>query len=686
MATPTTAALPPEANPDPFAARRWSLARRIGVWVLAAGFTLLVVHWSARNGRLAQDATYDDVGYMEDAVVRLRILDAGGVTALMGDLVHHAPHSPFSTLLALASFEFLGLYDWAPYVFNGFVLAAFLFFCARILRPLPGLAFACILGFCLTIPLAFRTVHDFRPDSACALATAAFVWFGFLAVLGRNEREEDSSVTSAGLLLGAALWTKPPVFAHTVAIALVVGACIAGSALLAPFRARGLRRSVLLAVRFGVVGLLTAAPYYLVNGRQTLSYFWANTHGSDAHIWNFQGSTWSILRAFTVDGAEALFVGRYLWVLLACVVAGLGWAVARRRYDVLWMVGGVAGVSAVSLTIFVAGRHNSEYFGLFYELLLLAAALSALSAMICEHRRATVALGPALLLLGLTPPVATPQAPFWQPAAEADPVQGWNRKIVLALAEDAGIQPGTGANVAPIPVFVCFTGFVGSNSMHWLSLKERLPFVFTDLLASGDPAAQLRAAQTAAYVVVSTPNAQSVFSYLPSAAAFPAVLASLLGDPEFQEIKLGATTAPPYRLFRHTAVADQLSQRGELTIDWPVTGFLPVEGPYPQWQLPKVRWSVLPRSTVTVTVPQAGNGHLRFIASGPAGASVKITLDDQPIGEHVQKTAGAESSEAVLPFHAGKNVVAMDYQLPQADSPAGGRAFLFRDFELTVVP
>ena len=115
-------------------------------------------------------------------------------------------------------------------------------------------------------------------------------------------------------------------------------------------------------------------------------------------------------------------------------------------------------------------------------------------------------------------------------------------------------------------------------------------------------------------------------------------------------------------------------------------GFLPIEGPYPQWQLPKVRWGLLPRSTVVVTVPHAESGHLKFIASAPAGASVKVTVDDGQAGEHVQKTDGPESSEMVLPLHAGKNVVALDYSLPQPDPAGGDRAFLFRDFELTALP
>ena len=119
MATPTTAARETGANPAPFASCRLPRARRLGVWALAVVFTLLAVHWSERNGRLAQDSTYDDVGYMADAVNRLQTLDTGGVAALTGDLAHHPPHSPFSTLLALTSFETLGLSDWPPYVFVG---------------------------------------------------------------------------------------------------------------------------------------------------------------------------------------------------------------------------------------------------------------------------------------------------------------------------------------------------------------------------------------------------------------------------------------------------------------------------------------------------------------------------------------------------------------------------------------
>ena len=668
----------------PFLTGPLSRKRRLTVWIAAAVFTLLAVHWSERNGRLAQDSTYDDVGYMTDAAERLRTLDADGLSALAGSLVHNPPHSAFSTLLALVSFEVLGLHDWAPYVFNGFALAAYLFFCARVFGRLPTFAFGCLLLFCLTIPLAFRAVHDFRPDFASAVATAAFAYFGFAAVLS-DENHEEGNATRAGIFLGAALWIKPPVFPHTVAVALVVGACIAGSVFLPAFRARGLRRGLLLAMRFGVIGILVALPYYSANGRQTFDYFRQNTGGANAHIWNFQGSSWSILRAFTYDGAEALFIGRYLWVLLACIAAVLGWALVTRRHGVAWLVGGLLGTGAVSLAIFVAGRHNSEYFGLYYQLLLLASALTAINALIREVPRAVI-LAPGLLLLGLTPLISTPHMPFWHRAPEADPVHGWNAKIVSALAADLGVTPGGEAPSTPVAVFVGCTGFVSSDSMRWICVKDRLPFGFSDLLASDDPAAQLRAARGADYVVAATPSAKAVFRSLPSAETFPTVLKTLLDDPNFREMKVSAAANPPYRLFRNVAQADRLTLRGVLDIPWPVTGFLPVEGPYPQWQLPKVRWGLLPGSTVSVTAARAEIAKLKFLASAPPGASVRIKVNGELASEHVQKTGEAEFTELSLPLRPGENIVSLDYSVPRVEPTLGTRAFLFRDFELDTPP
>ena len=677
----TLNSLPEQPKSAPLTIARLAGARRMAVWGIALLFTLFIVQWSERNGRLAQDVTYDDVGYFNDGVEKQRAFDRNGVAGLTTVLVHNPPHSTFSTALAMASFEFLGVNDWAPYVFNVFVLAAYLFFCSRSFGDLPSTAFYCLLIFCLTIPFALFAIHDFRPDFAGALATTAFVWFGLAAALGAEEEARANTIW-AGILLGAALWIKPSVFAYTLVMALLVGAAIAASGWLPGWQKRRFKDSLLLGLTFGVVGVVVAAPYYVVNGRQTFDYFITNTRGANADTYTIHAPLLEILRTFTVDGNPALLIGRYLWLLLACAAAGLVWAFRSRHFRICLQIAGLLAAAAVSLAIFVYGRQNSMYLAFFYQIPVLAAALAALSPIIRASRRASL-IAPVLLLLALTPFFLTPRARYWTPAPEANPDHGWNRKLVSAIVADSGYQPSEDTDIKlPVPVFVTFAGSVGSESMKWIAVKEQLPFVFSDLLLSGEVSKQLSAAGQSAYVVVSTPTAQSVYTQLPSSETFARVLAQLRGDPNFREVKVTTEAEPPYRLFRNLATAVQFNSGSTLLIGWPTTGFKDIEGPYPQWELPKVRWGTFPRSTVTVTMPQTAAGLLRFTATAPAGATVQIKVNGEAVGQHVQQVGRPETAEVPLLLHTGENVISLDYRFPDGPQPPGTLAFLYRSFEL----
>ena len=677
---------PPPLSPGapitpPLFIAKLSNYRRVALWSIAVLFTLLAVHWSARNGRLAQDPTYDDVGYFVDATERLDVLDKNGLAGLLHNLVLLPLHSPYSTLLGMASFAMLGINDWAPYAFNVFGLAAFLLMCSRIFGDLSKLAFYSLVIYCLTIPFSLRAIHDFRPDFAAALATAVFTWFGLAAVTGKEEDETKNSVLS-GLFFATALWIKPSVFAHSIAIAFVLGACIIAGFWLPGLRARNLRRGVLCALRFGGIGALLAAPYFWLNGAQILNYFEVNTQGSDAHIASFKGSPWGFLRAFVVDGVQTLTFGPHLWLMLACCIFALFWALRRRYFLVAYQIAGLLLTAMASVTIFVYGRHNNEYFGLPYQMLVTLAGLTSLAVVIRENRRATL-VAPALVLIACTTPFFLPPGSFWTPAPEADPTYGWNRKLVEALTVDSQFPRSENRRASPvIPVYVGFAGSVNGNSMKWICIKERLPFVFSDLHRSGDFAAQLKLARDAAYAVVCTSAATSLYSALPSGGTYGDVLTALQRDPNFREVKITSDLLPAYRLFRNIPRANQYMARFSVAIGWPATGFLPPEGPYPEWELPTVRWSTYPESVVTVTVPAPEADVLRFSVSGPPGFIVRIKLDGVTINEHVQQTTSFEWSEIPLALHAGTNEVSLEYHSPTVQGDPGARALLFRDIEV----
>src|SRR5690606_14778939 len=129
--------------------------RLAGATVLALLATLLHIRLSQLIGRLRYDITYDDISYVDDATSRLWILLDQGAWRFITDLASNSPHSPFSSLLAMAAMVLGGFHDAVFYAANGVILVAIAVFLVREFGDLDGLAMAWILAVSLLSPLAF---------------------------------------------------------------------------------------------------------------------------------------------------------------------------------------------------------------------------------------------------------------------------------------------------------------------------------------------------------------------------------------------------------------------------------------------------------------------------------------------------------------------------------------------------
>src|SRR5262249_35690395 len=140
---------------------RWS--RVIAIAALAIAFTLAILHWSARHGRLAQDITADDSAYFVDGLRRVEALYHGGPTALYRNFLRSPPHSPYSSLMAFSGFLIFGVHDWVPYLMNAILIFGLLIFVDYLARDLHRAARIALLLIALSVPLALSAVHEFRP-------------------------------------------------------------------------------------------------------------------------------------------------------------------------------------------------------------------------------------------------------------------------------------------------------------------------------------------------------------------------------------------------------------------------------------------------------------------------------------------------------------------------------------------
>jgi hypothetical protein len=137
-------------------------------------YTVLVLQWSLRTGRLAGDSVADDVGYLVDGVKRLNVLDQHGVGAFWSSLHVDPPHSLWSTTLALIGFALFGVNDWSPYVLNGSLVLILFFAGYSFFGSSHPINKILILATIPMMPLALTAVHEFRPDFAVGLFTALF--------------------------------------------------------------------------------------------------------------------------------------------------------------------------------------------------------------------------------------------------------------------------------------------------------------------------------------------------------------------------------------------------------------------------------------------------------------------------------------------------------------------------------
>lgn len=196
-------------------------ARFILAGLIALIFTAGVLQWSFNYGRLAYDVTYDDIGYFLDAYSRIKTFHEQGAGALLGELFHNPPHSPYSSLLAFAGFSLFGPADWAPYFMNVITLFIFLGFIAYLLRNIQFVISMVILIMFLFVPASFYMVHEFRPDFAVALFSCIFAFLAFESLLDR-QNYDSFKLRCAGVAFGLALLIKPSFFAHTLALGFVV--------------------------------------------------------------------------------------------------------------------------------------------------------------------------------------------------------------------------------------------------------------------------------------------------------------------------------------------------------------------------------------------------------------------------------------------------------------------------------
>jgi hypothetical protein len=640
------------------------LGRVLLCGALALAFTLLILQYSFRHGKLLVPLVYDDVGYFLDALTRLDAFHAGGIIALARAHVADPPHAPFATYLALGSFALLGVQEWAPYAGNVVIVWTLLAFVEHRYRDFPLRWRMVLLLFVLTIPVAGAAIFEFRPDIACGLLTAA----GVVMTLDRpfiTASPRHQAV--AGACFGLALLVKPAIFGLTIVLAGVSLALATLSDLRAHSHGRrAIFRSYL---AFALPAVIVPLPHLVLTWRYYLDYVHVALFAATKPIEAWPGN-WLVQLRYYVDGPGGRqMLGGHVYLLLALLLAGAALRLLRVGTDDRLRLAARLVVLLVSLLIPALNPVKQGFFGVTFAILLALLALEELRESARDGSFGWGSGATALILL------TAGACGFRWPPRQGDPGTPATttrnrvvREIYRSVAED-GLR-------RDLHVVLTTVGRVNPEYLEFLARKEgRKGDKFVALGFEDGPDQVRKAFDGADFVVASEPGNSESYSLLPTGRIEGATLRLVASRPDFvQRAVIPTLGGKSYFVF----------ERVRPFFGWrAVEGLLPEEGPYPRKGLPVVRWGCGPSSRLSVV--EGVGGARKVILDGRSdlpGQVVTCQLDGVEIGRHIFAEAGRfEVWEIPLRLSPGAHLLELAYAI--SDPGAGPRrAVLYRKLQI----
>ena len=346
---------------------------------LAATVTGLVLQFSFRHGRLSTFLRVDDVGYISDGMVRLTALEQGGWPAVWKDYLQRPPHSPYSDFFAMAALAVFGKHDWAVYAANSLLALAFIIVADRVLNGMALWQRVCCLIFFACVPVVGMAVHDYYPDFAVGLLTAA----GMMLLLTRPfARSSVRHKLLAGTIFGLAMLVKPPVFPAPVAFffASVFFASLCDR--YAYGDRVGLGR-IVAGVGICLIPLvLIPLPHYLVNGAQIIEYIHDTQWGSHQKVWAIRRTFFGHVGHYLIGDSGSAMLGKDLYVLAGVLALGAFDVLRSKRVQDRVQGAVLASMLLLAWLQPTLNPHKQQYLGLTFQIFLVLVSLRVVSRFI----------------------------------------------------------------------------------------------------------------------------------------------------------------------------------------------------------------------------------------------------------------------------------------------------------------
>ncbi len=351
-------------------------------------FTGWVVAWSVQQGKLAVPPDYDDSHSMVEGAVRLLNLKSFGPAAAWDEYRLRNTHSFLHYYYTSALYGIFGIRQSVVYWANGLFLFGVLVSFASYL-PTGRYAYNAIwVAAFLGIPVAFHLVHDFRSE----VTMAALIFIGCASAVAWSWSSKPGlwRPAATAIAFALALGMKPVMFPYTLGM---LGLCSINFCFVRALSARwqAPAETVLrvlwraLPGLLGKVSLLWAlvvipnVVHFWAYSRFIFAYIWSVAFASDFYkLQSEQGAQWtfhwlgysgvwhlSVLNVFFVIVVA-------LGLILCCIPRLRNHAPEGKWLSLIFLtVGSFFGIA-------INGVHQ-PFFGMTFQLLLVASALSALA-------------------------------------------------------------------------------------------------------------------------------------------------------------------------------------------------------------------------------------------------------------------------------------------------------------------
>jgi hypothetical protein len=648
---PTTAYA--RGNIEGLCAEHGSPARWLAAVIITAIVGDVLILQSLQFGALALPPVYDDISYFNDGAYRLLAFYRSGLADLFSNLKAGPPHAPLSTALAFSGFSVFGIHAWAAVAANAVLLLFFVRAFLAYAKKLPvGLAILLSLAL-LGAPFFGRAVLEFRPDMFCSL----LIGVGTVGVLATPWPESRRIQVIAGMLFGLALLAKPTVFHLTAALffaAMFLASC--------PFFFfRKFARPIAALVITTSVALAIALPYYLVAWHHVLNYIWTTIFGTEASIWVRPLPFRDHVLFYLTGETGRTSLGKWLYVGAAVGIAALWtlWLRAPRHVAVrASLTAAMVVVSYLAVTIpSFKGPHGLPFAAIF----LCAVALATVELSMRLPRPTAWAFGVLLTVFS-----------FWQfqwPYA-GEPVDSDFARSRWEIVDKA-FQAIKSDAVGKVFMLTTSAVYINPSVLELEFHKQGLwPPTLDDVQRIGDLAEHRRRMAQADIIFALTPDFKDVFPQLPTST--PEFRADLIKTIDGSGLFQAPVYIPDPIRGGSVVIYRALPSFGAFS---GVKNLQDIEGPYPQWSLPLVRWGSGASTELTAEGLPGSTAKL-FIQARTVpipSQTLAVLVDGRTQLDPVQMTYAFQAFEIPFTYDShGRAAITLRY------GTAGPQAVLFK--------